>query len=126
MKNTTILGAIIISVLIVGAFVFSGAKNDVPASVGNLPSQGDAQEITLGTKDFNYYPNTISVKSGQPVSLTLDDSVSGCLRSFTIKDLGFSKYSRVPSDKIEFTPTKKGTFTFACSMGMGYGKIIVE
>ena len=77
-------------------------------------------------KNYNYYPNTITVKSGQPVELTLDESVRGCLRGFTIKDLGVSKYSKTPEDSIDFTPTEKGTFAFSCSMGMGYGTIIVE
>ena len=60
------------------------------------------------------------------MSISLDSSVTGCLRSFTIKDLGVSKYAKTPSETIDFTPTKKGTFTFACVMGMGYGKLIVE
>lgn len=87
---------------------------------------GEVQEITLSMKNYNYYPNTITVKAGQPVSITLDNSVGGCYRSFVIRDLGVSKYTKSPSDTIDFTPTKKGTFRFACSMGMGTGTIIVE
>jgi hypothetical protein len=60
------------------------------------------------------------------VEITLDNSVKGCLRSFNIKDLGVQKSSKNSDDKITFTPTKKGTFKFACVMGMGYGNIIVE
>ena len=33
---------------------------------------------------------------------------------------------QTPTDYVEFTPTKKGTFGFACSMGMGTGTLIVE
>jgi plastocyanin domain-containing protein len=29
-------------------------------------------------------------------------------------------------DYVEFTPTKSGTYNFACSMGMGKGKIVVN
>ena len=58
--------------------------------------------------------------------ITLDKSVSGCYRSFNIRDIGVSQYSKDPSQKITFTPTKPGTYTFACSMGMGYGKLIVK
>ncbi|MBS3092490.1 cupredoxin domain-containing protein [Candidatus Pacearchaeota archaeon] len=129
MKNTTIL--ILVGILIIsGAWFVFGNKN---TDNGNNPANGnvvindiDAQKITLSTKNYNYYPNTITVKEGKPVEITLDKSVTGCLRSFNIKDLGVSKTARTPEDKIIFTPTKKGTFTFACSMGMGYGKIIVE
>ena len=117
-----------IMILLVGGFIFLGSGKS--SSAGNTGSavinKGEAQKINLGTKNYNYYPDTIKVKAGQPVELTLDESVYGCLRSFTIKDLGIQEYSRSPEEKIEFTPTQKGTFAFSCSMGMGYGKLIVE
>ena len=84
------------------------------------------QKVVISEKNLNYYPNEIKVKAGQPVSISLDSSVTGCLRSFNIRDLGVSKNAKTPSDTIDFTPIKKGTFKFACSMGMGYGSIIVE
>src|SRR3989339_690282 len=83
------------------------------------------QKITLSMKG-NYYPNTINVKSGIPVEITLDSSVRGCYRSFSIPKLDVSKYSSSPTDTIKFTPNEKGTFRFQCSMGMGTGTIIVE
>ena len=130
MKNTTLL--IFVGILIIaGAWFVFGDKNSDNGNNnlvnGNVViNDVDAQKITLSTKNYNYYPNTITVKEGKPVEITLDKSVTGCLRSFTIKDLGVAKTARTPEDKIIFTPTKKGTFTFACSMGMGYGKIIIE
>ena len=89
-------------------------------------SKISGQEITLSMKNYNYYPNTIEVEAGKQVSITLDNSVRGCYRAFTINDLGVRKTSKSPDDKIVFTPTKKGTFRFACSMGMGRGTIIVK
>ena len=118
-----------IVLIAVGAFVFSGSSKGV---TGNViiedPSQiqGEVQRVTLSTKNFNYYPEQIEVEANKPVEITLDKTVTGCFRSFTIRDLGVSKYAKTPADKIIFTPTKKGTFTFACSMGMGFGKIVVE
>lgn len=134
MKNITILVLMGIMILVIGSFVFvsSGKTNgDGNTITGNVVANGNVvngemQKITLSTKNYNYYPSEIKVKANQPVELTLDENVYGCLRSFTIRDLGVSKRSKSPEDKIVFTPTKKGTFTFACSMGMGYGKIIVE
>lgn len=126
MKNTTMFGLGILILLIIGGFfIFNNSSNVTGNTVDNSNSV-DAQKITLSLRDYNYYPNTITVKSGQPVEITLDKSISGCFRSFTIKDLGVAKNSRSPEDKIVFTPTKKGTFRFACSMGMGTGTIIVE
>ncbi len=121
---------IVLIVLAVGIFMFFGASGSsaTNGTVGDVVNTGnaDTQKITLGTKNYNYFPNTMTVKAGKPVSITLDSSVSGCLRSFTIKALGVSGYSQNPSQTIDFTPNQKGTFKFACSMGMGYGTIIVE
>lgn len=126
MKNTTLLMLIGIAVLLVGGFVFfkSIGHNSVNGNVIN--GNGEVQKIVIGAKNLNYYPQTIKVKAGQPVEISLDGSVTGCLRSFTIKDFGISKNLPTPNDKVTFTPDKKGTFTFACSMGMGTGKLIVE
>lgn len=113
-------------IVLVGAVLFMNAGSS--SATGNVAanSGGEAQKITLSERDLNYYPQTLTVKAGHPVELSLDSSVKGCLRSFTIRDLNVQKYAKTTSDIISFTPTKKGTFTFACSMGMGYGTIIVE
>ncbi len=136
MKNPILMVFLILLVLgLAGAVMFnasnrSGTSGNVVNNGGDSDSgsasSGDTQKITLSMKNYNYYPNTITVKVGQPVSITLDKSIGGCYRSFTIRDLGVSSYSSSPSQTIDFTPTKKGTFRFACSMGMGTGTIIVE
>lgn len=128
-KKSTLYIVGLLLVLVVGGFFFVSGSS---AGNGNVVAQdaqivqGETQKVVIGEKNANYYPNTIKVKANQPVSITLDNSVQGCFRSFNIKELGVSKYARTSSETIDFTPTKKGTFTFACSMGMGYGKIIVE
>jgi len=129
MKNTTIL-VLIVLILVVGSiFVFSNSANSVNGDVIKDNSKtitGEVQKIVISEKNSNYYPNEIKVKAGQPVSISLDSKVTGCLRSFTIRDLGLQKYLRTPQDTLDFTPTKKGAFTFSCSMGMSFGKLIVE
>ena len=125
MKNTTILMFVLLLIIAGGIFLFT--KGEAKQGItGNAVANNDVQKITLGIKNYNYYPNTITVKAGIPVRINLDESVKGCLRSFTIKDFGIAKNLRTPEDYVEFTPTKKGTYPFACSMGMGNGKIIVE
>ncbi|MBI2451781.1 cupredoxin domain-containing protein [Candidatus Pacearchaeota archaeon] len=127
MKNTTILLFLGVIVLVIGGFVFaSSTKPNGNTITGNAVNNGEIQRITLSTKNYNYYPDTIKVKAGQPVSISLDEKVSGCLRSFTLRDLGISKYLKTAQDTLDFTPTQKGTFKFSCSMGMGYGTLIVE
>jgi len=122
----TIFAVIIISILLIGGFFLFNNKLINGNVINDNPDSSDIQKITLSFKNYNYYPNTITVKEGIPVEIKLDNSVGGCYRAFSIKSLGVSKYSSNPSDTIKFTPNKKGSFEFACSMRMGYGTIIVE
>ena len=126
MKAFTYFVLTLIILAVVGGFVFAKSKDYSPNSNVVANNGGEAQKVVIGMKNYNYYPNTIKVKAGQPVSITLDESVYGCFRSFTIKDFGVNKYLRTPQDTAEFTPTKKGKYRFACSMGMGTGTLIVE
>ena len=122
-----ILGIIII-VIFAGFFILRNGENSNKEIVGNVAvaNEGEIQKVVIGMKNYNYYPNTIKVKVNQPVSMSLDKTVSGCLRDFTIREFGIRKYLKTPEDTVEFTPNKKGTYTFACSMGMGIGTLIVE
>ncbi len=130
-KKSTLYLAFVI-VLIVGAgFIFLKPTESLNTN-GNVVAKdsqdlsGNAREVVLGMKNYNYYPSEIKIKAGEKVSLKLDDGVKGCLRSIKIKDLGLSKFFQNSDDSLDFVPSKKGTFTFACSMGMGFGKLIVE
>ncbi|MDP3026233.1 MAG: cupredoxin domain-containing protein [Nanoarchaeota archaeon] len=127
--NKMLIYFIVIFLIAAGIVYFAAnagnSTGNVINSAGNGNS-GDIQKINISFKNYNYYPNTITVKEGQPVEITLDSSVRGCYRSFNIKSLGVSKSSSGASDTIKFTPNKKGTFEFACGMRMGTGTIIVE
>lgn len=129
MKSTTVYGiGILILVAIGGIFLF-GDSNSVSAGkiTGDVvQGSGEVQEVVIGMKNYNYYPNTVKVNVGQPVRISLDESVYGCFRDFTVREFGIRKYLKSSSDYVEFTPDKTGTFTFACSMGMGTGRLIVE
>jgi P-type Cu+ transporter len=130
MEKSTLYGIAIFILIIVAGYFFVIDGNSASAkgnsvAVNNV-GNGDAQIITLGMKGGNYYPNTVSVKSGQPVRVSADDSVYGCFRDLTIRDLGVRKYLANVNDYVEFVPQNPGTYTFACSMGMGFGKLIVE
>ena len=127
MSNKLMIFVLVILVL-AGAWFFIGNSGTVNANVTNngASNSGSVQKVTLSMKNSNYYPNTVTVKVGQPVRIYLDSSVSGCYRSFTIRDFGVAKYLKSPTDYVEFTPNKKGSFRFACSMGMGTGTLVVE
>ena len=127
-KRSSLYIAGIIILIISGGYLIlkDDNSNFITGNVVDTGSDENAQKIIIGVKNYNYYPNTVKVNVGNPVSIRLDESVSGCLRDFTIRDLGVRKYLRTPSDTVEFTPTKPGTYRFSCSMGMGTGTLIVE
>ena len=126
-KSSFYMAGIIILITFFGYFILgSSDDSSIIGSVIAVDSNKEAQKVVLGLKDFNYYPNTIKVKANKPVSISLDKSVYGCLRDFTIREFGIRKYLRTPSDTVEITPTKPGGYRFSCSMGMGTGTLIVE
>lgn len=116
---------IILVVLIGGFFLFKGSEQNIHYFQEDSKN-GDVQNVVISMKNYNYYPNTIKVKAGVPVSISLDSSVAGCFRDFTIRDFGIHKYLKTPQDTLVFTPEKEGSYTFACSMGMGTGVLVVE
>jgi plastocyanin domain-containing protein len=128
MEKSTLYGIGIFVLLIVGGYFLYAGGGDagIMGSVVSAGSGGEAQIVTLGMQGANYFPNTVTVKAGQPVRINADDTVFGCFRDFTIRDLGVRKYLATAADYVEFTPTAPGTYTFACSMGMGFGKLVVE
>ncbi len=124
MKFITWITIMFVLLVFAGFIYFSGASLNQSGSA-SVDSSG-AQKVVLSMQNGNYWPRTITVKAGQKVSLELDNSIQGCYRSFNIRDLGVSGYSASPSQTIDFVPQQKGSFRFACGMGMGYGTIIVD
>lgn len=126
-KSSFYIIGILLLAVIAGIFFLSGSKVNADSNVFTASVDNDGvQKVSLGFKNYNYYPNTIKVKNGVPFEITLDESISGCYRSLVIRDFGVSAISRSPSEKITFTPNRKGVFRFSCSMGMGTGTLIVE
>ena len=118
-KKTTLYMIMTIALIVfAGYFLMGKSGNETTANPTQNAQNGNAQKIVLSIKNYNYYPNTITVKANQPVRIFLDSSVVGCYRGFVIRDFGINKYLQTPNDYVEFTPTKKGTFRFSCSMGM--------
>jgi len=130
MQKSTLYLLGILALIAIAAYIVTSKNNDYSNLSGNAgdigPVSGDVQNIVIGIKNYNYYPNTVTVKAGTPVSISLDSSVRGCFRDFTIRSLGVKKYLKTPQDTVEFTPNQEGIFTFACSMGMGTGTLVVE
>ena len=130
MEKSTKYGLALFVLVLVGGlfFIRGGADAGITGNVvaNGVEGSGDVQKVIIGMQNYNYYPNTITVESGKPVEIFLDDSVYGCFRDFTIREFGIHEYLRTAEDSVTFTPTEKGTYTFACSMGMGTGKLVVK
>src|SRR3989344_6143146 len=101
-KKRTLYSFLILAIILVAGF-FLVRGNDNALNNTNNPRTlgGDFQKVIIGVKNYNYYPNTITVKVNQPVRIYLDSSVGGCLRSFTIRDYGIAKNLPTPEDYVE-------------------------
>jgi plastocyanin domain-containing protein len=127
MKNTTLLMVMSIMILLVGGFVAVKGKSNITGNVvaGDfLP--GEIQRVVLSQDGYNY--KDVTVDAGKPLVVSADDSVRGCLRSavFNIDGKKYSQYLRNSQDTLQLPALEKGTYTFSCSMGMGFGKLIAK
>ena len=117
--GVALIGIVAIVVL---AWFFFGPKKARQAEV-----KGNVQEIRITVKG-GYSPNVIRVKEGVPLRLVFDrQEASDCSDRVVFPDFQASK-SLVPfaTTTLEFTPTKSGSFGFACGMNMLHGTLIVE
>lgn len=129
MKNTTILLAMAVLIVLAGSFIFVGGDKGITGNViAQDPQalQGETQRVVLSQEGLNY--KDVRVEVGKPIEISADSSVRGCLRSlvFNIGGKRYSKYLKTPQESMTLPALEKGTYTFSCSMGMGYGKLVVE
>ncbi len=86
------------------------------------PAQGtqeNVQEITSELTGYGY--PAITVKAGIPVKWTIKapkGSLNGCNYAIIIPEYKIEKTLEIGDNVIEFTPTRMGTFTYSCWMGM--------
>ena len=94
----------------------SSASSDVAVINGK-------QQVFINVLSNGYSPNYVRVKVGVPVELTLQtkDTYS-CASFFLFKEFNINlQLSANDTQSVVFTPTKKGSFPFSCSMGMYSG-----
>lgn len=88
----------------------------------------DGEQIIRSTLDSGSYP-TITVQSGTPVKWIIDapkGSINGCNYKMLLKEYGITHTFSEGENVITFTPTKSGTISYTCWMGMIRGYIIVQ
>ncbi|MCA9373084.1 sulfite exporter TauE/SafE family protein [Candidatus Woesebacteria bacterium] len=104
-----------------------GIRTQLPNSNGAdstiAQANSGTQAVKINIFNSGYSPNDVTVKQNIPVELTLESKDAySCALSFILNEFGISAFLK-PTDRqvFTFTPTKKGNFTFACSMGMYTG-----
>ncbi|GAB4027824.1 MAG: hypothetical protein Fur0011_6700 [Candidatus Microgenomates bacterium] len=90
----------------------------------NVRFENGVQKVTLTVSNGGYSPRYFRVQSGVPVELTLetDGQVYSCATAFTFKAFDIYEILKPIDSKVhQFTATKKGKYTYSCSMGMYSG-----
>ncbi len=128
-KIIGIVGVILLATFLLVATrnYFSDNDNINGDVINDSVIKDNEQVVDLTIKDYNYYPQVLNLKYNVPAVIRVDtNKVRGCYQSIVIPDFGVRKLVSSKDNLIRFTPDKKGTFSFSCSMGMGFGKIVVS
>lgn len=122
-------------VVVLGLSMFSNGWSLSGLSINLLPSSDVSDEIQLNASDVvikdgyqmvnstlasGRYP-AITVQTGIPVKWTIDapeGSINGCNNRMIIPEYDIEYKFKTGENTIEFTPTKSGTFSYSCWMGM--------
>ena len=113
--------------LVMGIFLLIflvGCSKTSPTGNTVAASSNEPQVVMLGLDRGGFLPRVITVKANKPVTLKNDGSLGGCGLYPIQPEIGMNA-NFGKSDEYTFTPTKKGTFTFTCNMGMFKGTIKV-
>jgi plastocyanin len=137
MKNTYIV--LIILVVVIAGIVFwsQSQKAEAPTETGdtdiniNMPVPGTegvdetiveepdraVKEFTVTGKNFSFAPATLTVKKGDKVKVTFQNTQG--FHDFKIDEYGVAtKQGQAPFEEVlEFTANKAGSFQYYCSVG---------
>lgn len=108
MKKTLIIA------LLIGLVVLAGCSKPATDTGSDMQGSSDVKVINVEAQRFEYSPNTIILKKGEPVKLVIDNTDT--THGIAIPDLGVSGI-----DSVEFTPNEAGTFEFRCPTMCGEG-----
>jgi cytochrome c oxidase subunit II len=109
-KRVLVAGALFMSAMIMSGLALHSRAIALPAE----------REIHITAKKFDFTPDTITLKKGEPVLLvvTSQDRKHGFnLRAFGVR----ADVNPGESARIRFTPNKTGKFTFSCDVFCGEG-----
>lgn len=101
------------------------AQPDSSAPVAEIIN--GVQYISMDVTERGVYdPDLLVVKKDVPVEWTVVGAdFLGCANTLLLPAFGVSESIHTGKNVIRFTPTKEGSFTFSCSMGMVRGTMVV-
>ncbi len=106
---------ILIPILIILAILFSGcsssAGTQAPAGTSGLPVTGNEAKVTIS--GFAFDPATITVKAGETVTWTNEDTAS---HTVVADDNSWQSPSISKGSTFSHTFTTAGTFAYHCSI----------
>jgi plastocyanin len=91
-----------------------------PASGGSASSSGP---VAVSMKDISFAPKSVSVKVGQKITWTNDDTVDHNVTSQSGEHIASSNFGK--GGTFSFTPTKAGTISYVCTIHPGMDGTIV-
>jgi len=134
MKKFSIIIIVIVVAIIATYYINSGRYYPIPAgsptqeqaTVPISNSDADTQplsvetddlskvnELTITSGNFFYSPKSLTLKKGEPVKITFNNSG---VHTFTVDELGINESIKGKNSVIEFTPAKSGTFEYYCAV----------
>jgi plastocyanin domain-containing protein len=124
MKNKTIMLAFCLVLLaIFSSFAVAQRTTKVQKQRTNK-----IQSVRINLTDRGYQPSSFRLKKGVPARVTfIRKTADECGEEIVIPAYNIRRF--LPVGKallVRFTPTKTGTFDFACGMDMLHGKLIVQ
>ena len=107
-----------------GNAVDNTASNAVPPA--NTVSTGGVQTVRMDVTSGGYSPNKLSIKNGVPVKWIINvKQLTGCNRVLQMPAYNIRVNLVQGEQTVEFTPTKTGTVSWSCGMGMLRGSFTV-
>jgi len=100
-------------------------KTPVPTA-GNTVSSEGFQTVRMDVTRNGYSPNKLSIKNGVPVKWIINvQQLTGCNRVLLMPAYNIRVNLVQGEQTVEFTPTKTGTVSWSCGMGMLRGSFTV-
>ena len=111
----------------------SYSYDSIKAKLIGIETEGSASVISNGVQEVNmnvdasgYSPNSFVIKNRVPVKWNVNvKQLTGCNRELVMNAYDINVNLKQGLNVIEFTPTKTGTISFTCGMGMLRGSFLV-